>query len=514
MENKSEYVLEARGITKYYGMAAAVKDVDFSLKKGEIHALLGANGAGKSTLLKIFDGIIQDYEGSLFLHGRKTFITSTIDAQRQGLGMVHQELTVLPNISIAENIYINRLPRTAFGKVQWKKLYSDSKKVLESLGLDIDPSMLLSNLSVADRQIVEIARIVSMDSPIILLDEPTSALSKVEIDRLLELIIQFKNEGKSVIFITHKLEEILAVSDRVSVLRDGMMIETVEVTDRSDDFKEHLISSMIGMEKGDLGEMFPPKNTNISDEVVLEVENLNREKVFRNVSFKLRRGEVCVFTGLKGAKRTEVMRALFGVDKYNSGTVRINGMLKPRMSIRKSIRNGMGMVTEDRKGEGIVAMMSVKNNIALSTIYDCTRLGFVIKAKINEKAKIFEKKLHMKIPSIDVAISALSGGNQQKVVLSKWLAAKPDILIFDEPTRGIDVGAKVEIYKIIQQLAEEGTAILVVSSELPEVIGLANRVYVMSEGEIVGELSDDEINNETIMRLMFSHKTDTGGVAL
>ena len=325
VNQSSEYAFEARNITMRYGMAEALKDVDFSLKKGEIHALLGANGAGKSTLLKIFDGIIQNYEGSLYLNGKKTTITNANDAQMKGLGMVHQELSVFPNITVAENIFVNRLPKSAVGTVLWKKLYRDSKAVLESIGMDIDPALLLAKLSVADRQMVEIARIVSMKAPIILLDEPTSALSKVEIDRLLEVIIQFRNEGKSVVFITHKLEEILKVSDRVTVLRDGKLVKTIEVTDRSDNAKEDLISSMIGAEKSNIGDMFPPKNTHISDDIVLEVERLTREGVFKDVSFKIRRGEVCVFTGLKGAKRTEVMRALFGVDKNTRGTVRVKG---------------------------------------------------------------------------------------------------------------------------------------------------------------------------------------------
>lgn len=507
----NENILVAEGITKRYGMADVLKNVEFTLKKGEVHALLGANGAGKSTLLKILDGVITDFEGTLYINGKHAAITDPDSARKQGIGMVHQELSVLPNISVAENIYLNRLPRNFAGLVDWKKLYADSKKVLESIGMPISPNTPLGALTVADRQMVEIARIISMNAPIILLDEPTSALSEAEIQRLLELILQFKTEGRSVIFITHKLDEILKVSDRITILRDGELIDTVTVTHRGKDAERNLIAKMIGEDKGDIADLFPAKKS-CPGEIALEVKNLTNGNVYQDISFHVRHGEVCVVTGLKGAKRTEVMRAVFGADRFTSGTVCINGQVVSKPSIQQSVSRRLGMVTEDRKGEGIVAMMSVKHNVALSTIQDCAKLGFIIDAKLNDKACAYVEKLNIKVPSIGIPVSALSGGNQQKVVLSKWLAAKPEILILDEPTRGIDVGAKVEIYKLIRSMAEEGTAVLVVSSELPEVMGLADRVYVMREGRMVGELGSGEIENDLMMHLMFGHEKKAGGV--
>ena len=506
----NEYILVAEKITKRYGMAEVLKDVDFTLKKGEVHSLLGANGAGKSTLLKVLDGIIHDHTGDLYLNGKKTVIANPDNARKQGIGMVHQELTVMPNISVQENIYLNRLPKTKVGTVDWKKLHNDSKNVLESIGMFIDPTMSLSKLAVADRQMVEIARMVSMQSPIILLDEPTSALSEAEIQRLLDLILKFKEEGRSVVFITHKLDEILRVADRITILRDGRMIETVTVKDRSKNAERYLISKMIGTSEGDMAQMFPPKTRHDGD-VVLEVDGLTNEGVYENISFYAKKGEVCVFTGLKGAKRTEVMRAVFGADKFARGTITIKGEKLSHSSIKKSMDLKLGMVTEDRKSEGLVTMMSVKNNISLSTIEDSSSFGFISDRKLNAKARRFVEKLNIKIPSINVATSALSGGNQQKVVLSKWLAVEPEILILDEPTRGIDVGAKVEIYKLIRKMADDGTAVIVVSSELPEVIGLADRVYIMREGRMVGELTGTEIENTKIMHMMFGHDKSIGG---
>ena len=506
-----EYTLEATGITKKYGDTEVLKDVSFTLKKGEVHALLGANGAGKSTLLKILDGVIHDHSGELFLNGKKTLISDPDNARKQGIGMVHQELTVLPNISVQENIFLSRLPKNSVGLVNWKKLYKESKEVLGSIGLGTDPGRQLSELTVADRQMVEIARIVSMNSPIILLDEPTSALSEAEISRLLELILKFKEEGRSVVFITHKLDEILKVSDRITILRDGKKIETVEVTDRSKNAERYLISKMIGTDEGDIAAMFPPKEKS-AGEAALEVRGLSKEGVYKDISFYAKHGEVCVFTGLKGAKRTEVMRAVFGADKYTSGSVKIKGKQIYRNSIGKSKSNRLGMVTEDRKSEGIVALMPVKHNISMSTIEDCSTAGFISDKKLCAKANLYVEKLNIKVPSINVQVSSLSGGNQQKVVLSKWLAAKPEILILDEPTRGIDVGAKIEIYKLIRKMAGEGTAVIVVSSELPEVIGLADRVYVMREGRMVGELEGSDIENKQIMHLMFGHEKTDGGM--
>ena len=497
-------VLEAKGIYKSYGMTQVLKNVDFTLRKAEIHALLGANGAGKSTLMNVLDGIVPSDQGSIHINGQPVRMANPQVARQYGIGMVHQELSVLPNVSIAENIFINRLPRNKLGFIRWKKLFENTAKVLISIGLDVDPQMQLGKLTVADQQMVEIARTISMDLPIILLDEPTSALSEAEIKRLMELILRFKSEGRSVIFITHKLNEILAVSDRVTVLRDGELVDVITVKERDKRAEQKLVALMIGENKHSESEMFPSKGKCFG-EIMLEVENLTGNKGFMDVSFFVRKGEVVGITGLKGAKRTEVMRAVFGADKYAGGTIKIKGVEQKKSCIRNSIANGVAMITEDRKKEGFVPLMSVKENITLTTIQDCVTASFIQKSKVNQKANRYVEMLHIKVHSINTPVKALSGGNQQKVVLSKWLAANPEILIMDEPTRGIDIKSKMEIYRLIRQIADNGAAVVVVSSEIPEAMGIADRIYVMREGRIAGELESADIENDTIMHIMFGH---------
>ena len=469
-----------------------------------VHALLGANGAGKSTLMKVLAGIVNEYEGQIYLNGKEIKLTSPHAAMAHGIGMVHQELSVLPNITVAENVYLNRFPKTKLGTVDWNKLYDDCTKILESLGLSIDPRMMLGKLTVADRQMVEIAKVLSMNPRIILLDEPTSALSEMEIQRLLELIRTLK-KNHSIVFITHKLDEMLAVSDKITILRDGKLLDTIDVVDKTNPSEKELVSKMIGVSSGDLSEMFPQKSKE-TGEVILEVEGLTNKGVYEDISFNVKKGEVVVFTGLKGAKRTEVMRAVFGADPFTHGTIKVRGEKLKTVTIQNAVKSGMAMVTEDRKGEGIVPLMMVKDHISMSTISESARAGFINKEKLGEKAKTYVDKLKIKVHSINDLITSLSGGNQQKVVLSKWLAANPDILILDEPTRGIDVGAKIEIYKLIRQVADEGTAVLVVTSELPEAIGLADRLYVMVEGKMIGELSEKDIDTDKIMHMMFGQR--------
>ena len=505
-EQYSGYALSAAGITKKYGSVTVLHDMSFSLKQSEIHTLLGANGAGKSTLLKIIDGVITDYEGQLFINGEAVRLAGPADAQKKGIGMVHQELSVLPNITVAENIFLNRLPRTPLGTVNWKKLYQDAREILSSIELDIDPKLPLDRLTVADMQMVEIARILSMNVPILLLDEPTSALSEAEIRRLLVLMRKLKESGKSIVFITHKLDEILEVSDRVTVMRDGYLVDTITVEDRSAAGQRALVGMMIGDNIDDMSELFPPKGSDFG-EVILRTQGLSREGFFSDISFYVREREVVVLTGLKGARRTEVVRCIFGADPHTSGEIEYRGKPLGKSSIQKSIANHIAMLTEDRKNEGLVLPMSVKQNISLSTIGDCTFLkGMIDGKKLGRKAGRFIESLSIKVPSANQPASALSGGNQQKVVLAKWLAAAPKVLILDEPTRGIDIGAKREIYRLIREMANSGTAVIVVSSEIPEVIGMADRVYVMNEGQMVGELQQNELGNDVIMHMMFKHE--------
>lgn len=505
MNLEKDLILQAKHISKKFGPVKVLENVNFELRRGEVHALLGANGAGKSTLLNILDGLITDYEGEIYVEGKAVKLQNPEDARRNGIGMVHQELSVLPNLSIAENIFMNRLPRNRAGFVDWTKLYQDSEKVLQSVGMELDPRTKLAALTVADRQMVEIARIVSMDPPVILLDEPTSALSETEIRRMLELIRKFREENRSIVFITHKLDEILAVCDRITVLKDGKLVDVIEVEDRSKEAERDLVKLMVSDENGeDVFRMYPPKSQKIG-EVTLEVEGLTGPGGFQDVSIRAHSGEVVVITGLKGAKRTEFLRAVYGADSYTSGKVTLFG--KPhKKGIRASIRRGMVMVSEDRKGEGIVAIMPIRDNISLSTIGDSSRFGIVNQKKITEKAECYGKRLHIKAGALMNPVSSLSGGNQQKVVLAKCMAAKPKLFLMDEPTRGIDIGAKIEIYKLIRQIADEGATVVAVSSEIPEAMGIADRIYVMREGRIVGELAGEEIENDAIMHMMFGHK--------
>lgn len=504
-EEYLESALAVVNIEKKYGSVPVLHNMQFSLKKGEIHTLLGANGAGKSTLLKIIDGVITDYKGDLYIGGKVVRLNGPSDAQKHGIGMVHQELTVLPNISVAENIFLNRLPLTPMKTVDWGKLYSDAKGILTSIGLDIDPKMMLGKLSVADMQLVEIARILSMNVPILLLDEPTSALSDAEIRRLLALMKKLQEQGKSIIFITHKLDEILDVSDRVTIMRDGYYIDTIQVEDRSPAGQRQLVKLMIGNDMEDMSALFPEKGDNFG-KVALEVKNLTKTGVFSNINFYVREKEVVVITGLKGAKRTEVMRSVFGADPYTSGEILYMGQPLKKVTISNSIDHNIAMLTEDRKNEGLVLPMSVKDNISLSTINDCIAfVGIINERRVNSKAKQYAEQLRIKLSSIDQPVTSLSGGNQQKVVLAKWMAASPKILILDEPTRGIDIGAKCEIYRLVREMANKGTAVIVISSEIPEAIGMADRIYVMNSGEMVGELQQNELRNDVIMHMMFKH---------
>lgn len=500
-------ILTAKNIGKQFGGISVLRDISITFSKGEVHTLLGANGAGKSTLIKIIDGIHTDYDGELYLHGEHVKPANTEEARKLGIGMVHQELSLVPELSVAENIYLGRLPRNKAGFVNRKKLIRDSRQILAELEMTVSPHQLVGQLSIADQQMIEIAKVLSQNAEIILLDEPTSALSESEVQRLFATIRRLKQQEKAIIFITHKFEEIFAISDRLTVLRDGELIETMSVNGKKDELEKYFISLMTGTDQDELTELYPPKADTFG-EVLLEVENFSSAGRFAHVSLQIRSGEIVGLAGLKGAGRTELARAIFGADPKDSGRLLLGGKEIEVKSPDQAIRHGIGLITEDRKKEGFVGTLGVKENINLTTVKDTVRRGLISDKLERLKARTYIEMLNVKTPSEDALILHLSGGNQQKVVLAKWLAAKGRVLIFDEPTRGVDVNAKSEIYRIMKAMADQGAAILFISSEFPELIGLSNRCLVMHEGRIINELGEGEVTKEKIMSSIFENQEE------
>ena len=508
MIESNEIILETKNIKKAFGGITVLEGINLQFKKGEVHTILGANGAGKSTLNKIIDGIYTDYEGEVYIKGQQVRPKNPNDAKLLGIGMVHQELSLIATLSVAENVFIGRLPRYSNGLVNFKKLYKLCKEIFEEINISINPNEKLGNLSIADQQMVEIAKMLSHQSEIILLDEPTSSLSDDGVERLFKTIGKLKKSGKAIIFITHKFEEIFAISDRITVLRDGRKIETIDFKERKKDLKgleTKLVSLMTGTREADIGELYPEKAKEITDEVIFEINNYSQPEKFHDVSFQIKRGEILGLVGLKGAGRTEVVRAIFGRDEKKSGQTFLDGEKINIKNPREAIKKGIGLISENRKLEGFIGCLGIKENINLTTIMDTVTFGLVNRTKEIAKMKSFIKKLNIRTTSEDSLVKNLSGGNQQKVVISKWLAADCKVLLIDEPTRGIDIKAKSEIYQLIRDLADKGTAVLIITSELPELIGLSDRALVMHEGRIVNELSGKEITEENIMNSIFKH---------
>lgn len=508
MVKVTEVMLETKHIKKAFGGITVLKGINLEIKKGEVHTLLGANGAGKSTLIKIIDGIHTDFEGEIFINGERVRPKNPNDARLLGIGMVHQELSLIPTLSVAENVFIGRLPKLANGLVNFKKLYRDCATIFEEINITIKPNEMVKNLSIADRQMVEIAKMLSHQSEIILLDEPTSSLSDDGVERLFKTVEKLRENGKAIIFITHKFEEIFAISDRVTVLRDGQQIDTIDLnmeTAPHSQLETKLVSLMTGTHEDEIGELYPKKAKEISDEVVFEVQDYTQEGKYDQISFQIKRGEIVGLVGLKGAGRTEVIRSIFGRDTKQSGRTFLNGEEITIKNPRDAIKKGIGLISEDRKEEGFVGCLGLKENINLTTIMDTVTFGLINKAKETKKMRDYIKKLNIRTTSEQALVRNLSGGNQQKVVISKWLAANCKVLLIDEPTRGIDVKAKSEIYQLIRDLADNGTAVLMITSELPELIGLSDRALVMHEGKIVNELVGDAINDENIMNSIFKH---------
>jgi ribose transport system ATP-binding protein len=481
-----------RGITKRFPGVTALDSVDFELEKGEVHVLLGENGAGKSTLVKMLSGAYQPDEGEILLNGEPVNISSAMVAQELGISTIYQEFNLVPQLTVAENIFLGRQPRH-FGLVDRRKMVGEARRLLERMKVRVDPNSLVSNLGVAQQQMVEIAKALSLNARILIMDEPTASLSGQEVERLFEIIRDLKEEEVSMIFISHHLEEVAEIGDQVTVLRDGKVVDRVPASTDSSEF----VRMMVGRP---LEDQFPRRRTEVG-EVLLEVKNLSREGVLEDISFQVRAGEVIGMAGIVGAGRTELARALFGVDPVDSGEVWVEGRRMARDNPREAKRRGMGFVTEDRQGQGIVPPLSVAENLGLASLERYTRVGLVDRREQRKLARKMIEDLNIRTPGLEQEVRYLSGGNQQKVVIGKWLLARSRILIMDEPTRGIDVGAKVEIYELMNELTKDGAGILMISSELPEVLGMSDRILVMSGGRITGELPVEDATQENVMEL-------------
>lgn len=497
-------ILEMKGIDKKFGDVQVLFGVDFDLHEGEIKGLIGENGAGKSTLMKILTGEYQKSAGEIFIYGKPTEITSPRNAFDLGISMVYQELNNAPDMTIAENMFIGREIKK-YGFADKKEMNRRAAQYLRDFDLDFSPTQRMRELSVSEMQMVEIAKIVSYQSKIIVMDEPTSSITRGETEKLFKLIHKLKDRGISIIYISHKLDELFELTDTISVMRDGYMVHTDQTKNMTED---ELIRFMVGREIEDI---FPPKNCDFG-ETIFQVDGLTRAGEFENVSFSVRRGEIVGFAGLVGAGRTETMMTLFGERKADSGSISIRGKKMAIKSPAHAVAQKVALIPEDRKQYGLNLVASVSDNIEFVVEKRNSKWGCWLNTK--QKKKDTEQMidaLSIKCNSALQPVLSLSGGNQQKIVLSKWLLSDPDIIILDEPTRGIDIGAKIEIYKIIHNLAQSGKAIILVSSELNEIIGLSNRVIVMYEGKITGELSGNEIEQEQIMSC--AHAYNNGGGA-
>lgn len=489
-------LLRMEDISKSFPGVKALTNVNISIKKGEVMALIGENGAGKSTLMKILSGVHQKDSGRIFFDNKEVNIHTPKDSQNLGISVIHQELNLMPNLSIAENIFIGNEKKYKRYFVAKKKTHEEAAKLLDQVGLDIDAGTLIKDLSIAQRQMVEVAKALSINARLIIMDEPTSSLTDREIEILKNIIRRLKSKEVSFVFISHKLGEVLDISDRISVLRDGNSVGTIETAGCDE---ETLIQMMVGRE---LKDMYAKVEGNIGG-IVFEVKGLSSD-VLKDISFTLRKGEILGFAGLVGAGRSELMRAIFGIDEFNKGDIFLEGKKVSIEDPWDAKKLGIGFVPEDRKLQGLILGMTVKENITISSLKEISNYGFIHNSSEKSVAKSFIEKLLIRTPGEGQKVVNLSGGNQQKVVIAKWLAIKPRILILDEPTRGVDIGAKKEIHSLMTQLTQEGVAIIMISSELPEILGMSDRILIMHEGEIKGELQKDEATQERILKLALS----------
>lgn len=492
-----ELLLLMEGIDKSFPGVNALKKCRFELKKGEVHALVGENGAGKSTLVKVLAGIYSKDSGRIIYKGKEVNIPNPRAAQLLGISMVHQELDLMPHLTAAQNIFIGREPvRGLRFLLDENTLNEQAQKIFDMMHLKIDPRAKVENMSVANQQMIEIAKALSFNSEVLILDEPTATLAQVEIMELFRIIRHLRDRGVGVIYISHRLEELQQISERITVMRDGLYVDTVKTTDTTID---QIIKMMVGRV---IYESSPEIPDVPSKEKVLEVKNLRRGNTIKDVSFSLKRGEILGFAGLVGAGRTEVARAIFGADPFDSGEIIVKGRKVNIKSPSDAVKNDIGYLSEDRKQYGLCLGLDVETNIAMVILNKLTGfLGWVKNIELRSIVKRIVDKLTIKTPSLNQKVQNLSGGNQQKLVVGKWLAKDTNILIFDEPTRGIDVGAKSEIYKLLNELTQQGKSIIMISSELPEILRMSHRVVVMCEGRVTGELNYEEATQENIMKL-------------
>jgi len=487
-----EPLIELIDMTKHFDAVQALRGVDFSLYAGEVHALVGENGAGKSTLVKILAGIYQPDAGVVRIGGEAIELRSPLQAQARGIAVVQQEPMLFPDLDVAENVFMGRHPRDRLGRVDWKRMYREVDHLLASLDVPLGSHMPVRGLSVAEQQLVEIAKALSLQARVLVLDEPTAALSTHEVEELFAIVKQLCERGVAILFVSHRLEEVFAIADRLTVLRDGTHIMTAPVGEVS---TGEIITQMVGRALSDL---FPKGEAEIG-EVVLEVRGLTRPGIFANVSFELHRGEILGFAGLVGAGRTEVARVLFGIDRAQSGEIYLKGQRATIRSPQQAIERGIAYVPEDRHQQGLVMTFSIASNITLPILGQISRLGLIDPRREQRMAQAYSRQLRVRSTGVEQLVNALSGGNQQKVVLGKWLATSPAVLILDEPTRGIDVGAKAEVHRIISDLAASGLAIILISSELPEVLAMADRIVVLHEGRVTGTFTRSEATQERVM---------------
>lgn len=485
--------MRVSGINKSFPGVKALDNVNFAVRKGTVHALCGENGAGKSTLMKIINGIYKADSGQIFLDEKPVTIKDPIQARDYGIAMIAQELNYVPEMSIEENLFLGRLPVTKFGNVDWKRVRRETIEFLRQENLPYKPDQKLKTLTVSDIQMLEIIKAISNNAQIVIMDEPTSAITNREVEVLFGKIAELKKKGVSIIYISHKMEEVFRIADDITVLRDG---KTVETHPASEIDLDKVIALMVGRK---MDNVYPKEEVEIG-EPILEIEGLGSKGVFKDINFKANKGEIVGFAGLMGAGRTETMRAIFGLDPYDEGKIKVHGKEVTIKKVSDSIAQKVVMLSEDRRRYGIIPIRSVMENASISSL-DKIIYGGRWHPKVEKElvGKYFEK-MHVKTPSLETAIQGLSGGNQQKVLLAKWMLRDPDVLILDEPTRGIDVGAKFEIYRLMTDLVKEGKTVIMVSSELPELIGMCDRIYIMNKGRITGCLSKDEFSQETIMR--------------
>ena len=489
-----DLILSMKGITKSFSGVAALKNAALDLKAGEVVALMGENGAGKSTLMKILTGIYSKDSGEIQYMGQEVCFKGPAESEEAGISIVHQELNMMNDLTVAQNLFIGREEMNGF-LIDDKKMNEKARELFKVLKIDINPAEKIGNLTVGKQQMVEIAKAISSKAKVIIFDEPTAALTDSEIEELFKVIRDLKKQGTGMVYISHRMDEINVISDRVIVMRDGEYVGTLITKECS---KDDIIKLMVG--RAIFGEPKTASNVAKDAPVVLKCENLNRGKAVKDVSFELRKGEILGFSGLMGAGRTEVARLIFGADKKDSGKIFINGKEVTINTPEDAVAHGIGYLSEDRKRYGLIVDKSVEENTVISSLNDFVKGFFIDKAKSKEVSKKYVESLKTKTPSVSQLVKKLSGGNQQKVVIAKWLVKNSDILIFDEPTRGIDVGAKSEIYALMERLAKEGKSIIMISSELPEVLRMSDRVIVMCEGRITGILDIAEANQEVIMQ--------------